>query len=105
MAGSPGLLPELTNSTLNTLSTVSERMTTNWATTKAEIAGLVEQLGHGELGAAFLAGYQQLATEVADAVDQCCRRPGEFAATGNHAVTGFVTMDADNQQTIQSNQT
>lgn len=104
MAGNPSLFPEQTNSTLNTLHTVAERMTTNWATTKAEITGLVGQLGQGELGAAFLAGYQQLATEIITAVDQCCQRPTQFAATGNHAVTGFVTMEGDNQQAIQSNQ-
>jgi hypothetical protein len=102
MAGSPSLFPEHTNSTLNRLNTVSERMTTAWGTTKAEITGLAGQLGHGELGAAFLAGYQQLATEISEAVDQCCQRPGQFAATGNQAVTGFVTVDGDNQQKIQS---
>jgi hypothetical protein len=105
MAGSPGLFPEHTNNTLNRLSTIGERMTGDWATTKAEIAGLVGQLGQGELGSAFLAGYQQLATEIADAVDQCCRRPGEFANAGNHAVTGLVTIDNDNQQAIRSNPT
>lgn len=105
MAGSPSLFPEHTNSTLNRLSTVSERMADNWGTTKAEIAGLVAQLGQGELGAAFLVGYQQLASEITDAVDQCCRRPAEFAAAGNQAVTGFVTLDADHEQAIRSNPT
>ena len=100
-ASDPALSPEQTNSTLNQLSTVSDRMAADWGAAKAEIAGMAGQLGKGELGAAFLAAYRQLAAEVADVADQCCQRPSEFAAAGNQAINAFVAVDDHSSTTIR----
>lgn len=101
----PTLFPEQANSTLNKLGTVSDRMAADWGTAKAEIAGMAGQLGKGELGAAFIAAYRQLATEVADVADQCCQRPSEFTAAGNQAVNAFVTVDDDAERSIRPSTT
>jgi hypothetical protein len=102
MADNPRVRPADTASTLKTLTTIGERMATDWKTISTEIANLAGQLGKGELGAAFLASYQQPATDTARAVDQCCQRPHEYATTGTQSVTQLTGVDGINGRSIRA---
>ncbi len=85
--------PNATTDAMTMMAAAGANLGTEWGTITTELTGLVGQLGRGELGAAFLAGYQKLASDTAAAVDQCCQRPAEFADLGNQSVTTYTTAD------------
>lgn len=102
MADRIGMFTAATRDQLTRLAAAGERMTAEWGATQPKIAELAGQLGKGELGAAFLAGYQQPAAETARAVDQCCALPGQYATTGHQCVTQYTTADDHGAQTINA---
>jgi hypothetical protein len=85
---------------MSKLTATGERLTTGWGTTSKQVADLAGQLGGGELGAAFLAGYAQPAADTARAVDQCCALPTQYATTGAGSVTQYTSADSHGQQAI-----
>lgn len=87
------MAPGSTTDAMSLMAAAGTHMGTSWGGITTELSGLVGRLGGGELGAAFLEGYQQLASETGRAVDHCCRQPGQFAELGNQCVDTYVTAD------------
>lgn len=85
--------PGATTDAMSLMATAGKLMGTDWGAVTTELTGLVGQLGQGELGSAFLAGYQQLATDTGTAVDRCCQVPGQLAELGTQSVGTYVTAD------------
>jgi hypothetical protein len=97
-----GMHPAAAQAQMSRLTAAGERMTTGWGTTSKQVTDLAGQLGKGELGAAFLAGYQQPATETATAVEQCCALPGQYATTGTGCVAQYTSADNHGGQAINA---
>lgn len=102
MADDIGMRPAPAGATMNRLAEAGTTMTDGWRSANAELSSLAGQLGKGELGAAFLAGYQQPAADTAKVVAQCCAAPGKFAESGNQIVAQYVAADQHGQQAINS---
>jgi hypothetical protein len=96
-----GFRPEATNA-MTSLAAIGERMATDWRTTNAELTNLLYQVGKGIMGEAFLAGYQQLATETMRVIDECCQRPGQDADDGNQKLTHYAAVDDAGRRAVQS---
>jgi hypothetical protein len=84
------------------VATAGQHMSTDWAAADTRISGLAGQLGAGPMGAAFLSGYGEPATQVSQTVAQCCRMPGDLAARGHTCVETYVDTDATNGDMIRS---
>lgn len=85
---------------MSRLSAAGERMTTAWRAASSELDGLASGLGAGELGAAFLAGYQQPAADTRKIADQYCELPARFAETGRQGIANVQTLDTEGGNAI-----
>lgn len=92
--------PTPAGAAMNRLAETGTAMTEGWRAAAGEVAALAGQLGKGELGAAFVAGYRQPAEDTAKAADQCCQLPGRFAASGTQCVAQYVAADQHGGQAI-----
>jgi hypothetical protein len=102
MADRIGMHTTAAQEQMTRLTAAGQHMTTEWGTTTKKLADLAGQLGKGDLGAAFLAGYQQPAADTTRAVDQCVALPGQYATTGGQCVTQYTNADDHGQQAINS---
>jgi len=75
------------------LAGVGDRLAGGWGAVSAAVDAGVRGLGRGELGAAFMAGYQQPATRTAAGFDRVCRAPGTLAEVGHGCVTGYSSAE------------
>jgi hypothetical protein len=103
--GQPGHIDMDTAATSDAISLIAaagQRMADGWRSASSEINGLVGQLGRGELGAAFLDGYQQPAAETASVVDRCCQVPGRFAEAGNRCIAVYESADSRSRNNFDS---
>jgi hypothetical protein len=71
-----------------------QEMTSQWQAVAAEVAGLAGQLGRGELGAAFLAGYRAPAEQVSRAADRYSGAPGRIAGAAGAGIGDYQSTDA-----------
>ncbi|NKE61189.1 hypothetical protein FXN61_32215 [Lentzea sp. PSKA42] len=83
-----------TAAAMDRIANAGQTMTGDWRTVSAEITSLGGQLGRGDLGAAFLAGYGELAAQVASDAEQRCQVPGLLADAGNACVDSYRSADA-----------
>lgn len=97
-----GMHTEAATDTMSRLTAAGERMTTEWGTTSTQVTKLAGQLGKGDLGAAFLDGYQQPAADTARVVGQCCALPGQYATSGAQCVAQYVTADGHGQEAMNA---
>ncbi|WP_424186520.1 hypothetical protein ACOBQX_01525 [Actinokineospora sp. G85] len=79
---------------MSRIATAGQAMAGGWRAAGAEITGLGGQLGRGDLGAAFLAGYRDLAARVAGDADHRCQEPGQLAAAGAASIDAYRSADA-----------
>lgn len=91
--GDVNMDPAATANAMGRVADAGRSMTSEWHAIEAEIAGLAGQLGRGDLGAAYLAGYRESAAQAARAADQCCRTPGVLADKGNACVGAYRSTD------------
>jgi hypothetical protein len=94
------MVPAPAADAMSRLATAGDDMTSGWRAVDTELTGLTGQLGRGVLGAAFMAGYREAATQTARAVEQCCQVPGRLAAKGTTSVDSYVSNDSDNRDTL-----
>lgn len=87
------------------IAAAGQTMAGDWRTVGAEIAGLAGQLGKGDLGAAFIAGYQGPAAQVARDADQYCQEPDVLAGKGNRSVDTYGTADATSRDVVSAVET
>ncbi len=84
------------------MATAGQTMAGDWRAIGGEVAGLGGQLGRGDLGAAFLAGYREPAAQVTAAADRCCQEPTALADMGTANVDSYQSVDAGNGNAFRS---
>jgi len=84
---------EATTSAMAQLDQAGSSMSTGWGEVSTRLRSLSGRLGQGELGAAYMDGYQRPAAETTAAVDQHCSHPGRLAAIGHQCVGLYQTAD------------
>lgn len=87
---------------MDRIATAGQTMAGDWRTVGGEITSLGGQLGRGDLGAAFLAGYQELAAQVASDAGQRCQEPGLLADVGNACIDSYRSADAAGGEVIRA---
>lgn len=94
--------PDTTTDAMNLMDRTSQYLSTDWGATSSRLSLLAGQLGGGELGAAYLSGYQQPAAETVTAVEHQCQQPGRLAAMGHQCVGLYRSTDQSIGDTFNS---
>ncbi len=84
------------------MDTAGRNLGTAWATVSDRLAARSGQLGAGELGAAFMARYEQSAAAATAAVADHCRQPGLLATTGHECAGLYRAADRNAAGTLDA---
>jgi hypothetical protein len=82
-----------TTGAMRRVAVTGDQMDSGWRAVSARLDGAVGQLGRGELGAAFMAGYETPAAETAATVGRHCQVPGRLADMGHACVAAYESAD------------
>lgn len=84
---------DATTHVMHRVTAIGDQLDRTWEAVTARLADATAQLGGGELGAAFMAGYQETATQTAAAVERHRQMPGRLAAVGHESIAGYLSAD------------
>ncbi|NUS65416.1 MAG: hypothetical protein HOQ46_17390 [Saccharothrix sp.] len=96
------MLTESVADAMSRIATAGRTMADDWRGIGSEIAGLGGQLGRGDLGAAFVAGYRERAGQVTIDADQRCQEPGLLADLGKAGVDSYRSADEASGDVIRA---
>ena len=94
--------PGATTDAMDLMDEAGRFMSTHWGAISDRLDLLAGQLGQGELGAAYLAGYQPAAAATAATVESHCQRPGRLAAMGHQCVNTYRSADQRSLDNVNS---
>jgi hypothetical protein len=83
------MYPAATSDAMRVMAAAGDDMGGGWGAVRDGLGDLVGQLGLGELGAAFMAGYETPAAETTAIVDRCCQGPGRLAEVGSRCAAAY----------------
>lgn len=93
---------DLVADAMDRMTNAGQHMSTDWTTASTAVADLTAKLGRGDLGAAFLAGYQTPAAQASDTATRCCQTPSQLADKGTTSVNTYTSTDTATSDLIHS---
>lgn len=84
---------DATTHVMHRVTAIGDQLDSAWGAVTARLDGAIGGLGGGVLGAAFMAGYQEPASQTAATVERHRQVPGRLAGVGHESVAGYVSAD------------